>query len=296
MLIAVISSLVSAASGFATAAVDSPAVASVQASTFVADSPVVAPRAVRAIRLARPPVIDGSLSDELWLDADRVTGFLQRDPDEGTQPTEGTVVHVVYDDAALYIGARMHDAHPDSIIARLGRRDALTNSDAFTVFIDPYHDRRSGYYFGVNAAGTLSDGTLYNDEWEDNSWDGVWEGNVTRDSLGWTAELRIPYSQLRFIHRPEYLWESTSSERSRARTSVPISSTRPRTVAASFHASSTWWGSAGHAAAAPRGAAVHHRQGGILAASGRRSVPRQLEAHTWPRRGRPIRARAQPYP
>lgn len=205
MLIAVIS-LVSAASVFATAAVDSPAVASVQASRIVADSAGVAPQVVRAIRLARPPVIDGSLSDQLWLGADRVTGFLQRDPNEGTQPTESTVVYVAYDDAALYIGARMHDAHPDSIIARLGRRDALTNSDAFTVFIDPYHDRRSGYYFGVNAAGTLSDGTLYNDEWEDNSWDGVWEGKVTRDSLGWTAELRVPYSQLRFIHRPEYLW------------------------------------------------------------------------------------------
>ncbi|MGH7548570.1 MAG: DUF5916 domain-containing protein [Gemmatimonadales bacterium] len=205
MLIAVIA-LASAASVFATAATDSPTVASFQASTIVADSPVVAPQVVRAIRLARPPVVDGSLSDQLWLGADRVTGFLQRDPNEGTQPTESTVVYVAYDDAALYIGARMHDAHPDSIVARLGRRDALTNSDAFTVFIDPYHDRRSGYYFGVNAAGTLSDGTLYNDEWDDNSWDGVWEGKVARDSLGWTAELRIPYSQLRFIHRPEYLW------------------------------------------------------------------------------------------
>src|SRR5213076_3201842 len=121
-------------------------------------------------------------------------------------PTESTYVYVSNNRAALYIGARLFDTHPDSIVARLGRRDAQTNSDAFTVYIDPYHDRRSGYYFAINAAGTLSDGTLYNDEWDDNSWDGVWEGKVSRDSLGWTAELRIPYSQLRFIQKPQYVW------------------------------------------------------------------------------------------
>jgi len=173
---------------------------------IAADSPAMAPLQVRATRLVRPIVVDGVLHDAMWEGAERVTGFLQRDPNEGTAPTESTVVYVAYDDAALYVGARLFDAHPDSIVARLGRRDAQTNSDAFTVYIDPYHDRRSGYYFAINAAGTLSDGTLYNDEWDDNSWDGVWEGKVSRDSLGWTAELRIPYSQLRFIQKPQYVW------------------------------------------------------------------------------------------
>jgi hypothetical protein len=74
------------------------------------------------------------------------------------------------------------------------------------VFIDPYHDKRSGFYFGINAAGTLYDGTLFNDDWDDDSWDGVWEGKVSRDSLGWTAELRIPYSQLRFVKQTAYVW------------------------------------------------------------------------------------------
>src|SRR6267378_2750868 len=173
---------------------------------IAADSPAMAPLQVSATRLVRPIVVDGVLHDAMWEGAERVTGFLQRDPNEGTAPTESTVVYVAYDDAALYIGARLFDAHPDSIVARLGRRDAQTNSDAFTVYIDPYHDRRSGYYFAINAAGTLSDGTLYNDEWDDNSWDGVWEGRVSRDSLGWTAELRIPSSQLRFIQKPQYVW------------------------------------------------------------------------------------------
>jgi hypothetical protein len=187
------------------AATDSPLVVQ-QIAPVATDSPATARPLVRAVRAARPITIDGMLSDPLWQTADRVTGFLQRDPNEGTVPTESTVVYVAYDDAALYVAARMYDAHPDSIVGRLGRRDALTSSDYFAMYVDPYHDHRSGYYFGVNAAGTLYDGTLYNDEWDDNSWDGVWEAKVGRDSLGWTAELRIPYSQLRFIQQPRYVW------------------------------------------------------------------------------------------
>src|SRR5438445_5542316 len=173
---------------------------------IAADSPAMAPLQVRATRLVRPIVVDGGVRGGMWEGGGRGSGVLPRDPSEGPARTESTVVYVAYDDAALYVGARLFDAHPDSIVARLGRRDAQTNSDAFTVYIDPYHDRRSGYYFAINAAGTLSYGTLYNDEWDDNSWDGVWEGKVSRDSLGWTAELRIPYSQLRFIQKPQYVW------------------------------------------------------------------------------------------
>jgi hypothetical protein len=176
------------------------------ASAVPVDSPLVAPKQVRAIRLAQPITIDGSLRESLWQTAERISGFTQRDPTEGAAPTESTVVYIAYDDAALYIGARLYDAHPDSVVARLARRDESTNSDRFQVFIDPYHDKRSGFYFGISAAGTLYDGTLFNDEWDDNSWDGVWEGKVTRDEQGWTAEMRIPYSQLRFVRRSQYVW------------------------------------------------------------------------------------------
>ncbi len=182
------------------------AAAGPQPARVVADSPAAAPQRVRAVRAARPVSLDGTLSDSLWRNAERVTGFLQRDPNEGAVPSESTVVYVAYDDGALYVAARLYDAHPDSIVGRLGRRDAVTNSDQFTVFIDPYHDHRSGYYFGVDAAGTLSDGTLYNDDWNDNTWDGVWQGKASRDALGWIAEFRIPYSQLRFMQRREYVW------------------------------------------------------------------------------------------
>ena len=167
-----------------------------------------APRQVRAIRLGggQAVTIDGVLRESLWQSAERVNGFTQRDPNEGALPTESTVVHIAYDDAALYIGARLYDSHPDSIVARLARRDENTSSDRFQVFIDPYHDKRSGFFFGISAAGTLYDGTLFNDEWDDNTWDGVWEGKVTRDELGWVAELRIPYSQLRFVRQSQYVW------------------------------------------------------------------------------------------
>jgi len=170
------------------------------------DSPLTAPQQLRAVRLARPMTIDGFLTEALWQSAERISAFVQRDPKEGEAPSESTVVYIAYDDAALYIAARLFDSHPDSIVARLARRDEGTSSDRFQVFIDPYHDKRSGFYFGISAAGTLYDGTLFNDEWDDDSWDGVWEGKVTRDSLGWIAEMRIPYSQLRFVKQTQYVW------------------------------------------------------------------------------------------
>ena len=113
---------------------------------------------------------------------------------------------VTYDAAALYIGARLFDAHPDSIVARLGRRDDYTGSDLFTAYVDSYYDRRSGFFFGVNAAGALYDGVLFNDDWDDDSWDGVWEGTARIDAQGWVVEMRIPYSQLRFKKADAQLW------------------------------------------------------------------------------------------
>jgi hypothetical protein len=161
---------------------------------------------VKAIRLNESVIVDGVLSESIWKNGHGVTKFTQRDPIEGAKPTEQTEVRVAYDDNAIYIGARMHDSAPDSIIAQLARRDAIISSDYFMFFIDPYYDRRSGFYFGLTAAGTLLDGVLMNDEWDDDSWDGVWEGKVNIDNDGWTTELRIPYSQLRFHKKDKYVW------------------------------------------------------------------------------------------
>ena len=164
-----------------------------------------APPSIEAIRTTDAISIDGDLTEPIWRRPGMST-FYQREPDEGKPATERTEIWFAYDDAALYVAARMYDNAPDSIVARLVRRDAQVNTDDIAVFIDPYHDRRSGFYFGINAAGTLYDAVLYNDDWDDNTWDGVWEGKATIDDRGWTAELRIPYSQLRFKTSENQVW------------------------------------------------------------------------------------------
>jgi hypothetical protein len=92
-----------------------------------------APAGVRAVRATAPVVLDGVLNDAAWKDGAEISDFHQREPKEGAAPTERTTVYVLYDDAAIYIGARMWDAHPDSIQARLSRRDNTGSSDDFIV-------------------------------------------------------------------------------------------------------------------------------------------------------------------
>ncbi len=152
---------------------------------------------ITAVKTNQKINIDGLLNENIWKSTDYVSGFTQLDPVEGKPASEKTVIYISYDETALYIGARMYDT-PDSIYANLARRDEDSNSDQLTVFLSPYNDKRSGNYFGITAAGTLKDGVLYNDEWDDITWDGVWEGKVRIDKESWTAEMKIPFSQLKF--------------------------------------------------------------------------------------------------
>jgi hypothetical protein len=163
------------------------------------------PRSVTAVRLSAPVKVDGILTESPW-QGQGMEQFTQREPVVDSAPSERTVVWVAYDDNAIYVAARMYDTHPDSIMSILARRDNFAQSDRFNVWIDGYNDDRSGFFFGVNAAGTQYDGTMYNDEWDDDSWNGVWEGTARRDSLGWTAEFRIPYSEIRFKDAPQQTW------------------------------------------------------------------------------------------
>src|SRR5262245_4334701 len=161
---------------------------------------------VIAVRLSEPVNIDGVLSEPVWQNPYAATDFKMRDPNEGEAPSQRTEVRVAYDDDAIYVGARCYDAHPESLLVRLSRRDVSVPADRFALYLDPYHDKRTGYYFLVNAAGTLFDGTLSNDGWEDNSWDGVWAAKTKVDSQGWTLEMRIPYSQIRFQKAAQCVW------------------------------------------------------------------------------------------
>lgn len=161
---------------------------------------------IKAVKLTESIVLDGNLDEAVWNIGSGFENFIQRDPLEGVEPTERTVIRIAYDNNALYLGASMYDTSPDSIIARLARRDEWVSSDHITLFLDPYYDKRSGYFFAVNAAGTLVDGVLFNDTWDDESWDGVWEGKVHLNEKGWTAEMRIPFSQMRFSVSDKTIW------------------------------------------------------------------------------------------
>src|SRR6266550_6320306 len=144
-------------------------------------------------------LLDGNLNEDAWQKAPAITGFTQSYPVPGARPTNPTEVKVLYDDAALYVGVRMFDAHPDSIAAQLARRDASgIYSDWIQVFVDSYRDRRTGFGFAVNPQGVKKDVYLSNDVDEDTNWDAVWDVATRVDSLGWEAEFRIPLSQLRF--------------------------------------------------------------------------------------------------
>jgi Domain of unknown function (DUF5916)/Carbohydrate family 9 binding domain-like len=153
---------------------------------------------VQAVRATSAVVIDGRLDDEVWLKAPAVTSFTQRDPEEGKPVSERTELRVAYDEVALYVGVRMFDREASKIARQLARRDQQGEADAFSLFLDPHHDHLTGAAFSVSAAGVQSDSTIYNDTWQDGSWDAVWLSDVKIDDQGWTAEMRIPYSQLRF--------------------------------------------------------------------------------------------------
>jgi len=151
-----------------------------------------------AVRAKRPPVIDGKDDDAVWQDATSITDFTQWQPTEGKRPSFRTEAKVAYDASNLYVFVRAYDPHPDSIIRVLERRDTFTPSDKIWLFIDSYHDKRNGYEFGVTPAGVKLDGQISNGGNEDFAWDAVWDVATTIDSLGWTAEFRIPLSQLRY--------------------------------------------------------------------------------------------------
>ena len=170
-------------------------------------SPFVPGLVLPAVRIqGDAPSIDGFLSDEAWLSAPVAGEFTQIEPNEGANASEGTEVRVLYGTDALFIGFRAFDSAPDSIAGQLTRRDADSYSDAVHVLIDSYFDRRTAFHFGVNPVGVKADLYRFDDTQEDSSWDAVWDVATQIDEEGWTAEFRIPYSQLRFGNHEDQTW------------------------------------------------------------------------------------------
>jgi len=166
-------------------------------------------REVRAARIGGGEItLDGRLAEEAWRSAPAASGFVQREPREGAPAGERTEVRFVYGPDALYVGARMFRTDPGTLRAPVARRDNPAEAEHLLVSLDTYLDRRTAYTFGVTAAGTRLDWYHPDDREEsvDRSFDPVWEARTQVDSLGWTAEMRIPYSQLRFHARPVQSW------------------------------------------------------------------------------------------
>ena len=149
--------------------------------------------------------LDGKLTEPIW-QKEPVKEFVQKYPNEGNPASEPTNVWVAFDNEYIYVAAKLYDSKPELIDASIARRDNYFSSDWFAFYVDPYNDKKTGYFFAVNAGGTMLDGVLFNDSWDDWSWDGIWETKTTIDKDGWTVEMRIPFSQMRFNHADVMTW------------------------------------------------------------------------------------------
>lgn len=173
------------------------------ASPARAEAPPARVDAVAVVDTPNAIRVTGELSDEVWRRATAVDAFVQREPSEGGTPSQRTEFRVAYDASTLFVKVRAFDTEAGRIVSFLTRRDADSPSDWISVLIDSYHDRRTAYEFAVNPSGVKQDRYWFNDNNRDDSWDAVWDVKVSRDESGWTAEFRIPFSQLRFTPTPE---------------------------------------------------------------------------------------------
>jgi hypothetical protein len=164
-------------------------------------------RKLQAKRTTTSPKIDGVLDDAVWEGAPIAGDFIEMRPVPGRLETKDgrTEIKVLYDNYAIYISARMYDK-PDSVVHELVSRDQIGNADFIGVVFDTFLDGVNGYGFYVTAAGVQFDAKYSLIGGEDDSWNAVWESNVKLDDKGWTAEIKIPYSALRFSSKDIQNW------------------------------------------------------------------------------------------
>lgn len=162
-----------------------------------------AQKPLSALRVEEPPKVDAALDDPAWASAPVAGAFVQLRPHNGKPSPQATEVRVLYDDKAIYVGARIYDTAPDSIIRMLGIRDEIGVADYFGIYLDPFNDGQVAYGFFVSCMGVQLDMRATIDGPEDDSWDAVWKSEVAWADSGWVAEYAIPYSALRFPQREE---------------------------------------------------------------------------------------------
>jgi hypothetical protein len=172
---------------------------------------------MRATRVAKGPRIDGVLDDQVWASAEPIDHFTQQEPHEGEAATERTEVRAIYDGRQLYFAVHAYDAVPSAIVATEMRRDSdrLLDEDNFQLILDTFHDQRNGYMFVTTPLGAKLEQQI-SDDGEgggrgsnsaiNRNWDGVWDAAAQITDDGWTAEIAIPTSTLRFVPSEEQTW------------------------------------------------------------------------------------------
>jgi len=143
--------------------------------------------------------IDGVMDEAIWQQATLITDLHQMNPFEYAEPSQRTEIRIYYTEDAVFVGARLYDEQPEEIIAQVLKQNAsLSSDDWFVVQFDTYLDRRSGYRFGANANGVRWDAIFKNPTDVESNWQGVWQGESSRDESGWVTEMRIPFQTLSF--------------------------------------------------------------------------------------------------
>jgi len=176
----------------------------------------ISKKEITATRIEKPPKIDGKLDDDAWINIPEATDFFQYEPFNDRPASLPSSVKLIYDNNAIYIGAKLFDPHPDSILTELGIRDANNlNADQFSIDINPYNDGVNGFTFKVSASGVQTDinrsgrgprGSGGGGTRGDINWDAVWDSDVEISEDGWSIEIQIPYSALRFPDKDVQEW------------------------------------------------------------------------------------------
>jgi len=142
--------------------------------------------------------VDGRLDEPVWSQLTPISDFVQTEPDEGAPASEKTEAFFFYDDDNLYFGFKCYDSEAHKIVARYDMHDARTNSDSINIFLGPYGDRRTGYFFSVNARGVQYDALMKEGHELDGTWDGIWQSAARLEEWGWSVEVAIPFKSIRF--------------------------------------------------------------------------------------------------
>jgi hypothetical protein len=160
----------------------------------------------KAERITVAPVVDGVLDDETWKVGTWIDDFTQNQPYNGNPASQRTEFKILFDDDNLYVAIKAFDIYPDSIVNRLSRRDQV-DGDLVGIIVDSFHDLRTGFLFGVSSAGVKYDQSFADDgQNQDQSWDPNWWVKTSLNDEGWVAEMKIPFSQVRFDKNSGDVW------------------------------------------------------------------------------------------